>query len=55
MIPSSINEIKIICLASTISDLQGKDRITDQSIWDAVKLNNRTMLKDRSEMAHITW
>ncbi|MDN3017874.1 hypothetical protein PH210_16895 [Paenibacillus sp. BSR1-1] len=36
---SNRTQIKIIRLARTISDLQGCSRITDQSIWAAVKWN----------------
>jgi magnesium chelatase family protein len=36
---SNRTQIKIIRLARTISDLQASQTITDQSIWDAVKLN----------------
>ncbi|WP_223594248.1 YifB family Mg chelatase-like AAA ATPase [Neobacillus bataviensis] len=36
---SNRTQIKIIRLARTISDLQGSSRITDQSIWAAVKWN----------------
>ncbi|MEH7479824.1 hypothetical protein V7157_01685 [Neobacillus drentensis] len=32
-------QIKIIRLARTISDLQASPAITDQSIWEAVQLN----------------
>ncbi|MFL6555326.1 MAG: YifB family Mg chelatase-like AAA ATPase, partial [Bacillus sp. (in: firmicutes)] len=35
---SNRTQIKIIRLARTISDLQASQTITDQSIWDAVKL-----------------
>jgi len=35
---SNRTQIKIIRLARTISDLEGKTAITDQSIWEAVKL-----------------
>ncbi|MED4014473.1 hypothetical protein [Sutcliffiella cohnii] len=34
-------QIKIIRLARTISDLANSKTITDQSIWEAVKLNSR--------------
>ncbi|WP_308315071.1 ATP-binding protein [Bacillus sp. M6-12] len=42
---SNRTQIKIIRLARTISDLQGSDGITDQSIWEAVKLNNIKEIK----------
>ncbi|WP_318246877.1 magnesium chelatase subunit ChlI family protein [Bacillus infantis] len=32
--------IKIIRLARTVSDLQGRKDISDQSIWEAIKLNS---------------
>lgn len=35
---SNRTQIKIIRLARTISDLEGNTAITDQSIWEAVKL-----------------
>ncbi|MEH7179399.1 hypothetical protein [Neobacillus vireti] len=35
---SNRTQIKIIRLARTISDLEGNSEITDQSIWEAVKL-----------------
>ena len=35
---SNRTQIKIIRLARTISDLEGKTAITDQSIWEAVNL-----------------
>jgi magnesium chelatase family protein len=44
---SNRTEIKIIRLARTISDMQGSDPITDQSIWEAVKLNNRPGVRSR--------
>jgi magnesium chelatase family protein len=52
---SNRTQIKIIRLARTISDLQGTERITDQNIWEAVKLNNRAVLTRTSEMANVTW
>jgi magnesium chelatase family protein len=42
---SNRTEIKIVRLARTISDIQGSAHITDQSIWEAVKLNNRPGVK----------
>ncbi|WP_374978419.1 magnesium chelatase subunit ChlI family protein [Neobacillus driksii] len=36
---SNRTQIKIIRLARTISDLEGKTGITDQSIWEAVNLH----------------
>ncbi|WP_308161324.1 hypothetical protein [Bacillus sp. ISL-46] len=36
---SNRTQIKIIRLARTISDLQASPTITDQSIWEAVQLN----------------
>jgi magnesium chelatase family protein len=36
---SNRTQIKIIRLARTISDLEGKTAITDQSIWEAVNLH----------------
>ncbi|AST93589.1 MULTISPECIES: YifB family Mg chelatase-like AAA ATPase [Sutcliffiella] len=38
---SNRTQIKIIRLARTISDLAQSDTITDQSLWEAVKLNSR--------------
>ena len=37
---STRTQIKIIRLARTISDLEGENHITEQSIWEAVKLRN---------------
>ncbi|OMF61567.1 hypothetical protein BK139_06935 [Paenibacillus sp. FSL R5-0490] len=37
---SNRTQIKVIRLARTISDLKGSVSITDQSIWEAVKLNS---------------
>lgn len=36
---SNRTQIKIICLARTISDMQASSTITDQSICEAIKLN----------------
>ncbi|WP_308806260.1 hypothetical protein [Neobacillus driksii] len=36
---SNRTQIKVIRLARTISDLEGKTAITDQSIWEAVNLH----------------
>jgi magnesium chelatase family protein len=38
---SNRTQIKVIRLARTISDLQGSVAFTDQSIWEAVRLNSR--------------
>ncbi|WP_309486304.1 ATP-binding protein [Cytobacillus firmus] len=43
---SNRTQIKIMGLARTISDLQGSVGITDQSIWEAVKLNSLAERKD---------
>ncbi|MBT2708635.1 ATP-binding protein [Pseudomonas sp. ISL-84] len=43
---SNRTQIKIIRLARTISDLKGSVGITDQSIWEAVKLNSLVERKD---------
>jgi magnesium chelatase family protein len=47
---SNRTQVKIIRLARTIADLQGSRQITDQSIWEAIKLNNRTDMRSRSMM-----
>jgi predicted ATPase with chaperone activity len=44
---SNRTEIKVIRLARTISDLQGYEHISDQSLWEAVKLNSRGEVKNR--------
>jgi magnesium chelatase family protein len=46
---SNRTEIKVIRLARTISDLKGSKQISDESLWEAVKLNNRSALKSRNE------
>jgi magnesium chelatase family protein len=46
---SNRTQLKIIRLARTISDLQVNVQISDQSIWEAVKLNKKTIVKGRSE------
>lgn len=38
---SNRTQIKIIRLARTLSDLAGSAEITDQSIWEAIKLNHQ--------------
>lgn len=47
---SNRTEIKIVRLARTISDLKGSAHISDECIWEAVKLNNRPEAKSRSEL-----
>jgi magnesium chelatase family protein len=46
---SNRTEIKVIRLARTISDLKGSKQISDESLWEAVKLNNRSAVKSRNE------
>jgi magnesium chelatase family protein len=36
---SNRTQIKLIRLARTISDLHGSESISDESIWEAIKLN----------------
>jgi magnesium chelatase family protein len=43
---SNRTQIKIIRLARTISDIQGSTGISEQSIWEAVKLNSLVERKD---------
>lgn len=45
---SNRKQIKIIRLARTISDLQGNEQITNQCIWEAIKLNSQPGLHKRS-------
>jgi magnesium chelatase family protein len=46
---SNRTEIKVIRLARTISDLKGSKQISDESLWEAVKLNNWSDVKSRNE------
>jgi magnesium chelatase family protein len=46
---SNRTEIKVIRLARTISDLKGSKQISNESLWEAVKLNNRSAVKSRNE------
>ncbi|PLR77824.1 magnesium chelatase [Bacillus sp. V3-13] len=45
---SNRSQIKIIRLARTISDLHGSIQISDQSIWEAIKLNSQSALMGKS-------
>ena len=40
-------QIKVIRLARTISDLAGEERISDQAIWEAMKLRRWTVNKQQ--------
>ncbi len=42
--------IKIIRLARTIADLHGVREITDQSIWEAIKLNTGVSGRRKSSL-----
>jgi magnesium chelatase family protein len=45
---SNRTQIKVIRLARTISDLRGSKQITDESIWEAIKLNSMLALRGES-------
>lgn len=52
---SNRTQIKIIRLARTISDLKGEEAITDESLWQAVQLNNREMSTKDKRKVVFSW